>query len=164
MHTSFNNGCVLSNMMPLLTMPKPLHSSVICCQVPLSWHVLLCVCQCTDPRIMQARKACQVCLQLPGSTCCLLVVQGPVVLAPGKPPCHMTMPTLSNLSSLTQLTELALSDVHNRLSLPGLQHLPCLSNLRSALLVLCDENTFWHPSNVKPSISSGCVGSAINMC
>ncbi len=50
----------------------------------------------------------------------------------------MTMPTLSNLSSLTQLTELALSDVHNRLSLPGLQHLPCLSNLRSALLVTCN--------------------------
>ncbi len=71
-------------------------------------------------------------------------MQGPVVLAPGKPPTHMTMPTLSNLSSLTQLTELALSDVHNRLSLPGLQHLPCLSNLRSAFLETCSAiNMYW---------------------
>ncbi|KAL0043557.1 hypothetical protein WJX79_008345 [Trebouxia sp. C0005] len=64
----------------------------------------------------------------------LQIHKGPVVLAPGKPPTHMMMPTLSNLSSLTQLTELALSDVHNRLSLPGLQHLPCLSNLRKLKL------------------------------
>ncbi|KAL0021146.1 hypothetical protein WJX77_004971 [Trebouxia sp. C0004] len=64
----------------------------------------------------------------------LQIHKGPVVLASGKPPTHMTMPTLSNLSSLTRLTELALSDVHNRLSLPGLQHLPCLSNLRKLKL------------------------------
>ncbi len=118
--------------------------------------------QCIDPCIMQARKACVVryaCNQQVQHA--LVVMQGPVVLASGKPPTHMTMPTLSNLSSLTQLTELALSDVHNRLSLPGLQHLPCLSNLRSAFLVTCSAiNMYWgllHSMLTSQYKMDGCV-------
>ena len=47
----------------------------------------------------------------------------------------MKLPSLTHLSALTKLTDLALSDKHNRHSLPGLQHLAALSNLRSAALV-----------------------------
>lgn len=47
-------------------------------------------------------------------------------------PNHMKLPTLRPLSNLTALTELSLTDTHNRHSLPGLQHLSSLSQLRYA--------------------------------
>jgi len=66
------------------------------------------------------------------------------VKASGKAPTHMNMPALTGLSNLTHLTELSLSDVHNRHSLPGLQQLPLLTSLR------CD-------CPLPKRISQGCV-------
>ena len=53
----------------------------------------------------------------------------------------MKLPTLCPLSNLTALTELSLTDTHNRHSLPGLQHLSSLSLLRYAVIMLPYCNT-----------------------
>ena len=64
MHTSFTQQRLCPVQYDdLLTMPKPLHSPVTCCQVPcLSCHVLLC-------HASKESLCCQVRLQPAGSTC-----------------------------------------------------------------------------------------------
>ena len=59
--------------------------------------------------------------------------------AASQEPTRMKLPSLTRLSALTQLTELTLSDKHNRHSLPGLQHLAALTNLRLAAVPACSS-------------------------
>ena len=56
---------------------------------------------------------------------------------------HMKLPTMCALSNLTALTELSLTDTHNRHSLLGLQHLSSLSHLRYGLTGM-QHSAVWH--------------------
>ena len=86
MHTSFTQQWLCPVQYDArLTMPKPLHSPVTCCQVPcLSCHVLLCV-SVQRPSCHASKESlcCQVRLQ-PASSTCSTRHAGPCGFSPWK--------------------------------------------------------------------------------